>query len=205
MHLTAPVGTTFQYSNLNYVTLGLIVQVVSGEPYGTYIERHIFAPLGMRDSFASPPAAHQPGLATPYHRIFGMPLPGVLPFNESILPAGSLISSADDLTRYLTAQLNEGMYEGGSVLSPSGVAELHRPAAAMPGGDQHYAMGWIESLAGGQATLWHSGVTTFGFESYMLLVPARHIGVVVLANAYSLGADDFADPLGTMAQGDRGH
>jgi len=106
VHLTAPIGTTFQYSNLNYVTLGLIVQVVSGEPYGTYVERHIFAPLGMRDSFASPPAAHQHGLATPYHWIFGMPVPGVLPFNDSILPAGSLISSADDLTRYLTAQLN---------------------------------------------------------------------------------------------------
>jgi Beta-lactamase len=51
--LTAPVGTTFQYSNLNFATLGLIVQRVAGQAYGTYIQQHIFAPLEMQHSFVS--------------------------------------------------------------------------------------------------------------------------------------------------------
>jgi CubicO group peptidase (beta-lactamase class C family) len=40
--LTAPVGTTYQYSNLNYATLGLLVQAVSGQSYAAYVQRHIF-------------------------------------------------------------------------------------------------------------------------------------------------------------------
>ena len=51
--LTQPVGTTWQYSNANYWTLGVIVQAVSGQSYKTYIQQHIFDPLQMRNSYTS--------------------------------------------------------------------------------------------------------------------------------------------------------
>ena len=65
--LTAPVGTTWQYSNANYWTLGMIVQAVSGQPYETYIQQHIFDPLQMGNSYTSgtEAAAERPAQAPP--------------------------------------------------------------------------------------------------------------------------------------------
>jgi len=46
--LNRPVGISFEYSNLNYLTLGLVVQMVSQEPYEIYLQQHIFEPLEIR-------------------------------------------------------------------------------------------------------------------------------------------------------------
>src|SRR4029434_8819038 len=53
VELTEPAGTTWQYSNANYWTLGMIVQAVSGQSYETYIQQHILDPLQMRNSYTS--------------------------------------------------------------------------------------------------------------------------------------------------------
>ena len=53
VELTKPVGATHQYSTINYSVLGLIVATVSGQPYESYIQEHVFAPLKMRTR--SPP------------------------------------------------------------------------------------------------------------------------------------------------------
>ncbi len=42
-----PPGTTFKYSDINYITLGALVETLSGQPLDVYAEQHIFAPLGM--------------------------------------------------------------------------------------------------------------------------------------------------------------
>src|SRR5581483_6067794 len=48
LQLTHPIGSAFEYSNMNYNLLGLIVEAASGESYATYIQKHIFRPLDMR-------------------------------------------------------------------------------------------------------------------------------------------------------------
>jgi CubicO group peptidase (beta-lactamase class C family) len=105
--LDRPVGSRHEYCSANYDVLGLIEQTVSGQPYSTYIEQHVFAPLQMHDSFASEPEARRDGLAQGYRWLFGVPAPFDY-YNPSDLPAGSLISSAEDLTHYLLAQMNGG-------------------------------------------------------------------------------------------------
>ena len=57
IQLTQPVGTTWQYNNLNYIIAGLIVEVVSGQSYADYVTEHIFEPLEMHHSM--PPARPQ--------------------------------------------------------------------------------------------------------------------------------------------------
>ncbi len=42
-----PPGTTFKYSDINYITLGALVETLSGQPLDVYAEQHIFTPLGM--------------------------------------------------------------------------------------------------------------------------------------------------------------
>ena len=53
----APVGTKMQYFNPGYDTLGLIIETVSGQSYGDFINEHIFAPLKMTNSFTDPDIA----------------------------------------------------------------------------------------------------------------------------------------------------
>src|SRR5207237_1824817 len=88
---TAPAGTTFRYSNSNYVILGQLVQTVSGQRYESYVQEHIFAPLHMQQSFVSQSEAMRHQMATGYRWWFGVPIPADLPQSAATVPAGDLI------------------------------------------------------------------------------------------------------------------
>lgn len=92
--LTSPVGTKFQYFNPNYSTLALIVEEVSGETYGTYVREHIFEPLRMTNSYASPNEALEAGMAQGHITLFGFPVARSQPFRRYMLGAGYLVSTA---------------------------------------------------------------------------------------------------------------
>jgi len=81
--LTQPVGTTWQYSNANYWTLGMIVQAVSGQSYETYIQQHIFNPLQMSNSYTSGTEAGQHGLPRGHRYWYGVPSPPRCPSIEA--------------------------------------------------------------------------------------------------------------------------
>lgn len=181
--LTAPVGTTYQYSNLNYSTLGLIVQTLSGQSYEAYVQQLIFAPLQMRQSFVSEREALPHGMATGYRWWFGHPVPAHHPYLRGSLPAGFLISSAQDMAQYLVAQLNGGRYLDASVLSPEGIAQLYHPAAIMNphgGRGDAYGMGWVISSSG-EPAIWHGGDTA-NFHSDLIMLPRKRVGIVVVMN-----------------------
>src|SRR3712207_2833814 len=74
VELAAPVGTTWQYSNAGYATLGLLVQTVTGQSYEGYVEQLIFAPLQMRASFTAEAPAGEAGLASGHRYWFGRPV-----------------------------------------------------------------------------------------------------------------------------------
>src|SRR5262249_42161646 len=68
---TALPGRTYQYSNANYVTLGVLVEAVSGQPYADYVQQHILAPLDMTDTFLSGEQALQHGVAVGHGAVAG--------------------------------------------------------------------------------------------------------------------------------------
>jgi Beta-lactamase len=178
-NLTQPVGTTWQYSNANYWTLGMMVQAVSGQSYETYIQQHIFDPLQMRNSYTSRAEAEQHGLATEHRYWFGFPVAAVLPFDRGGLGAGGLSSSALDMARYLGLYLNGGRSGATALVSPAGAAELKRPGVATGVDGVSYAMGWEVSQLHGVPTLSHDG-SGFGSHANVVLVPDSKWGVVVL-------------------------
>jgi CubicO group peptidase (beta-lactamase class C family) len=181
--LTAPVGARYQYSNGNYVILGLLIETVSGQSYESYVRDHIFGPLRMGQSFASEGEARRHGLASGHRWWFGLPIAETLPSPRASVPAGWLISSAQDMAQYLVAQLDDGRYRDQAVLSPSGIAELHRPAVstgARAAGGKAYGMGWAISTSG-ELSIFHSGETA-GSHSDMAILPDQRLGVVVLTN-----------------------
>jgi CubicO group peptidase (beta-lactamase class C family)/membrane protease YdiL (CAAX protease family) len=180
--LTEPVGATWQYSNANYNTLGMVVQAVSGQPYETYVREHILVPLDMRNSVMSVPEAKARGLVTGHRYWFGRPFAAELPFNRGNLPAGGLISSVEDMSHYLSALLNEGRYGSKAIVSPAGMAELQRAGVPTGHGDVSYAMGWDVRETNGIPVLSHDG-SMFNAHANIVLVPDGKWGIVLLENA----------------------
>ncbi|MBN1120778.1 MAG: beta-lactamase family protein [Anaerolineae bacterium] len=186
LELPRPVGSEFEYSNLNYNIAGLIVEAASGESYADYVQNHIFDPLEMNHSYTSQAAARQDNLAVGHRFWFGYPFAAPdLPMPAGSLPSGQLISSAEDMGHYLIAHLNGGRYGDVQVLSDAGIDELHRPAveAGAMGIDMgDYGMGWFVEEHGQTTIVNHPG-TLPDFFTYMALLPDQNKGFVLLVNA----------------------
>jgi CubicO group peptidase (beta-lactamase class C family) len=141
VRLARPPGERYEYSNVNYNTLGLIVADVSETSYERYVRSAIFTPLQMMHSAAalSDPAAA--GIASGYRYWLLWPVTFHAPYPTRMTPAGFLISSAEDMSHYLVAQLNGVTYQHSQVLSHQGIDMLHAPVARMSSSSS-YGMGW---------------------------------------------------------------
>src|SRR6266566_3931121 len=181
--LDRPVGSRYEYCSANYDVLGLIVQTVSGQSYATYVQQHIFAPLQMHDSFASEQEARHDGLAQGYRWLFGVPVP-FDHYEAFAVPAGFLVSSAEDMTHYLVAQMNGGRFGSATVLSPTGIATMHAPAVALTEGVEtgSYGMGWNNGTLAGIPAIWHDGAEP-NVSTRLLIEPQTHWGAILLVNA----------------------
>lgn len=166
-------GTTYEYANMNYETAGLIIQEVSGLPFESYLQQHIFEPLELQCSYTSKTDARQYGLAQGYHYWFGLPVSaGNTPFPRQKVPSGFLAMCVEDMARALILHLNDGIYQGYPLVSSKGVELLHTP------GPGNYAMGWIQHP---NDILEHGGsVPDYG--SGIILDPSQNLGVIVFYN-----------------------
>jgi CubicO group peptidase (beta-lactamase class C family) len=199
LKLTRPVGSKWEYSNLNYNVLGLIVEAASGEPYAEYVQKQILEPLDMRRTYTEKKLAQENGLATGHRHWFSLPLPAPnLPVPRGSLPSGQLISCAEDMAHYLIAHLNRGRYRNVQVLSAPGIDELHRGVAEFGYGSfaaGRYGMGWFEVDLDGTTTYLHGGNVP-DFSAFMALVPEQKRGLVVLFNADPYGLPMITEEIG---------
>ncbi|HUP17492.1 MAG TPA: serine hydrolase domain-containing protein [Acidimicrobiia bacterium] len=179
--LVSEPGSEFNYSNLNYAVLGLIVQKVSGVGYGEFVEQEIFGPLGMDNSFSEYALAQANGLATGTITVFGLPVDLSQTAFPGSVPDGYLISTAADMAEYARFQMGDGSSNGRRLLSAGNMAMMHTPAIAAEGGQHldHYAMGWRTGSIDGQPLISHDG-NTFGFHANVALLPDIGGAVVVL-------------------------
>jgi CubicO group peptidase (beta-lactamase class C family) len=180
--LTAPVGSKYQYFNLNYNVLGLIVEAVSGQSFGAYVREQIYAPLEMQNSFVSRQKAEAAGLAQGHNVLLGFPVQRQQPFYAYDLPAGFIISSAEDMTHYLIAQNNAGSYQDAQILSPQHVEAMHKPAESI---GSTYAMGWDVYERDGVEIIEHNGAVQ-AFLANITLLPEQGYGCVILINQNSM-------------------
>lgn len=187
--LNRPVGESFEYSNANYVTLGLIVETVSGQQYGDYVRQHIFVPLEMTDSYASHEEGRRHGMSDLHQFWFGLPVKADSPNLPAQAPTGFLVASAEDMAHYLSMYLNQGSYQGRQILSPEGIATLLAPATnqfdrTLLGAQftARYGMGWFNGPFGDSPAMWHLGELPT-FNAWMVLLPETQQAVVVLINA----------------------
>ncbi|MFJ9694783.1 serine hydrolase domain-containing protein [Kitasatospora sp. NPDC101183] len=123
-----PPGQGWHYSNTNYLLAGMIVEKVTGNPWQEEVEERIVEPLGLRDTSMPGLSTRLPGPhAHGYVKLSTGPV-DVTELDPSVLSAaGSGISSAADLDRFIAALL------GGELLEPAQLAEMTRTVEAGPG------------------------------------------------------------------------
>ena len=174
IRLAARPGERHIYSSPNYQILGRIVELVSGQSFGDYIQRRIFAPLGMTASFV----AASPTLAPGHNLWWGLAGPSSYRFEPGRLPTASLISSADDMSRFALSHLGVGP----QLLTPASRALAHQGVAEEAG--FAYAMGWRQGTTAGVASLWHGGAVP-SYRGAVVLLPESRSAVIVLTNVSS--------------------
>ncbi|MDE2509325.1 MAG: beta-lactamase family protein [Planctomycetota bacterium] len=124
-------GSKWEYCQSAINTAGRIVEVASGLPFDTFLERRLFSPLGMKDTTFYPTAAQIERLATTYRRT---PEGNLAPLERSLVnrahpevrdrfPAanGGLFSTASDYSRFCRMILGDGAFEGKRYLKPESV------------------------------------------------------------------------------------
>ncbi len=174
-------GTTGAYSNYAVGLAGYIVQRVSGMPFEDYIEREVFAPLGMtRATFRQPlPAALAPFMAKGYRLASLDPEPYEL---VTLPPAGSMAVSAADMAKFMISHLDQGA----ALMRAATAQMMHEPAhIAVPGVDR-MALGFIEQRVNGLDAIGHGG-DAINFHSDLWLLPAHQVGFFMSMNSAGTG------------------
>ena len=191
--LPQPPGTSFNYSDLNFVVLAELVRRVSGEPVDVYARRHIFEPLGMRDAVFAPGPALYGRLAPTMEGSRGVPHDPNTRRMGGVSGAAGLFATADDLGRFAQALLDGG----GGVLKPATVQAMTAPQS--PGGRlPARGLGWaLSSPAGTWSEMLPAGSFGHkGFTGTMLWVdPATRTYLVVLSSRVYPDGEPHGDAL----------
>jgi CubicO group peptidase (beta-lactamase class C family) len=192
-HPVAAPGTQFHYFNPNYDTLARVVEVVSHQSFSDYLRSHIFTPLQMSQTFhaTTMTEAQQQAsqLATGHLMAFAIPvaaqeLSGYLGGNAGV------ISTAEDMAKYLILHTNGGRIEDRQLLTPSGMALLHTPPSQIK---SPYAMGWFATTKNGRQILEHNGILST-FYTDVAILPNEKYSIALLYSISALPLIAFALP-----------
>lgn len=173
-------GTETAYSNYATALAGYIVERVSGEPFASYVEKHLFQPLGMnRTTFREPlPAALASDMAKGYDYVDGRFVERPFELYSNIMPAGSGSSTATDMTRFMLAHLQRGALGGQRILRAETVRRMHSTASRNAPGLPGFAHGFYELRQSAPRIIGHGGNTAY-FHSMMWLAPEADFGLFV--------------------------
>jgi CubicO group peptidase (beta-lactamase class C family) len=184
VHLNRSPGESFEYANLNYCLLGAVVEKVSGMPFEDFMKQSIFIPLGMNNTTVSPDEAASLDKADGHQPMFGRVIVRNIPVYRSAAPAGWVMSSAEDMGRWLILNLNGGQYSGQQYIPAGNFEDMHTPSAMLnrEGEEAGYGMGWFSVSVNDISLIWHGGDTP-NFSTEMMLVPEHKLGVMVMVNS----------------------
>jgi CubicO group peptidase (beta-lactamase class C family) len=184
----------FGYQNIMFLAAGELYAAVAGESWNDCVEKRFLAPLGMARSTTSvDPLPAIANVATPHEKVDGEVL--AVPWRDldNVAPAGSINSSAREMSAWLKLQLARGRADDGrQILAEPTVTEMHTPQMAIrkEGSWAHYfpasrfityGLGWFVNDYRGEVVVEHGG-SIDGMRALVSTMPERGIGVVVLTN-----------------------
>ncbi len=180
-------GKVPAYSNYATSLAGYIVERVSGEPFVDYATNHIMKPLGMeRTTFAQPLPGALKSLMSSGYSVASQPAKG-FEFVKAY-PAGSVSTTAADMTRFMMAHLNNGQLGDARILKPETVEQMHTRQASPYPAMHAMALGFYEESRNGHRIIGHGGDTAW-FHSNLSLILDANTGLFISQNSVGKEAD----------------
>jgi uncharacterized protein YbbC (DUF1343 family)/CubicO group peptidase (beta-lactamase class C family) len=181
-----PPGTRFLYSDINFETLGFLVEKVTGKTLSEYASTKIFAPLGMNDTRFLPPANWMPHIAPTQYDEQGKMLRGIVHDPTARRMGGvaghaGLFSNADDLAKFAQALLSGDRILGRLAIEKMSTPQQPATASSLRG------LGWdIDSpFASNRGELLPVG--SFGHTGFtgtsLWIDPVTNTYIIILTNA----------------------
>jgi D-alanyl-D-alanine carboxypeptidase len=174
-------GERYAYNNSAYFLLGAIIEKVSGQTYADFIEKNIFAPLGMKHSYYDDTARIIPRRVGGYSKGKDGFVNAAYLSTSQPYAAGSLLSSVDDLALWDAALYTEKLLKQASFKRAWTSFKLNNGKAT------NYGYGWSIGSYEGHQLIEHSGGIP-GFASYAIRMPNERVYVAALTNR------DFESP-----------
>lgn len=209
-------NTSFQYSNIGYLIVGVIAEAVGGESYENLMASEVFSPLQMQGYFGMPESADlnnvaghimgvsgwEMGIAPPFS---SDPENGVAQFHQwlsMVSAAGGVSLPLSDYGLFLREQLR-GLEGSSHYLTQTSAQQMHTPADSQ----DNYGLGWLiikdigtQNL--GPISLHDGSVGTY--YSIAILIPKYNRAVAVVCNCYAPGIEtklsNFAKTLARIQQ-----
>jgi CubicO group peptidase (beta-lactamase class C family) len=170
-------GEMTNYSSYGMSLAGLLVEEVSNTPFEDYLRQHIWQPLRMTDTSIAVPE-DKGRLATAYELEGEKPVP--MPYEiYQTPPAASILSTADDMSRFMIAHLDEGRFGAQRILSPAATERMHRREATMHPKLPGWTLGFQEGDLNGLRILEHGG-DIGGFSTLLTLLPEHDVGFFIV-------------------------
>lgn len=191
-------GMGFEYSNLGFAMLGVIITRVSGEHYEQFIRKHIFQPLGMNHTYWEYEEAPANKLVHGYRLENGKWVKQEMLHSGAYGVMGGLLTTIEDFAKYMNFHLAAWPARSGGdtlFLKRSTIREMHLPshlssflpAATRPGGipcprvgSYNFGLGWSKDCRGIEQIAHSGGLPGFGTQWTML--PQYGVAVVCFAN-----------------------
>jgi len=190
-------GIFFHYSNSGYKTLGVLLEDLLGLPYGEIVQMRILDPLGMTSTKPIVTNETRDRLVVGYEAYYD---DRPLSLERTLAPAtwlehaegaGSIASTATDMSIYLRMLLNRGMGPHGRILSEDSFDLMTTPVidSAGEGKDSFYGYGLVIREVDGHTCFYHGGGMV-GYYAFIYLDMKSGLGSVVLMNAPGGQADE---------------
>lgn len=184
----------YGYSNLMFITAGEVIKSVTGMPWDEFVRKHFFEPLAMERTVTTTTVLDDmKNVAAPHKTIDDEITP--IPWTnwDNMGAAGGIISSVDDISKWMILQMNGGINDGDTIFTPETQVDMWTPhnnyrvslASQKNIPSRHfsgYGLGWGMSDYEGRKMVNHGGGYD-GMYSRVTMIPEENIGVVVLTNS----------------------
>jgi CubicO group peptidase (beta-lactamase class C family) len=179
--LRYPVGYRYSYSNIGIDLAGYILEKKSGMPFAQFLRDKVFGPLGMNDSTVDIDAILKAEDRAMGNAAATLKVPGGIPVEVPMVPAGGVYTNILDMARYLMFHLNMGRLGEAQILRRDLVEAMHTVQFPEKHERFGYGLGIASNHFGPEVYLSHGG-GGYGFITFMAMYPGLKLGVVSLTN-----------------------
>lgn len=174
-------GKEFHYSNTAFDIMADLVAKVSRKTFEEYVKDNILVPLDMKESSFFYPETDTSIRTTPH---IGNPskASAVYPYNRMHAPSSTLNTSAEELAHWAIANLNDGKYNGKSILKPCTLNQMMTPTF-LSNKERNVSIGlsWFSYPYRESTNIEHGGAD-LGYRTMLTLIPDKKLGIVILCN-----------------------